>query len=146
MKLQYLSSIFGGLLLAANVSAGELYRWVDEDGRVHFGDRPPAHADAKNVSGNLTPINSADATTAPQRSQSKQPRNIEQQYQERLNREAQERRQQVDKACSEARKDLEILRGRVIFLDDNGKEIRRTEREREQMAEDYQRQVNLYCG
>ncbi|WNZ56159.1 DUF4124 domain-containing protein [Microbulbifer sp. MKSA007] len=40
IKLLYLSSIFGGLLLTANVNAGELYRWVDDDGRVHFGDRP----------------------------------------------------------------------------------------------------------
>ncbi|WP_445360897.1 DUF4124 domain-containing protein [Microbulbifer sp. EKSA005] len=146
IKLLYLSSFFGGLLLTANVNAGELYRWVDDDGRVHFGDRPPAHAEAKDISGNLTPINSADATTAPRRSQSEQPRNIERQYQERLNREAQERQQQRDKACSKARRNLKILQGRVVFFDDNGKEVRRTEREREQMALDYQRQVNRYCG
>ncbi|AWF83066.1 hypothetical protein BTJ40_20820 [Microbulbifer sp. A4B17] len=146
MKSLYITSIFGSLLLAANISAGELYRWIDEDGRVHFGDRPPVHAEAKDISSKLTPINSANATTARSRNQSAQPRNVEQQYQDRLNREAQERQQQLDKACSKARKNLEILRGRVIFLDDNGKEVRRTEREREQMAEDYQRQVNLYCG
>ena len=28
--------------LAGAVAATEIYRWVDADGTVHFGDRPPA--------------------------------------------------------------------------------------------------------
>ncbi len=28
------------LLLLANAQAGELYRWVDKEGKVHYGDRP----------------------------------------------------------------------------------------------------------
>lgn len=33
------------LASAAAVSAGELYRWVDEDGKVHYSDKvPPEHA------------------------------------------------------------------------------------------------------
>lgn len=30
-----------GLLLAASLQAGDLYKWQDEDGIWHFGDRPP---------------------------------------------------------------------------------------------------------
>lgn len=34
-----------GLVLAAStVAAGKTYRWVDEDGEVHYGDRMPADA------------------------------------------------------------------------------------------------------
>jgi len=33
-----------GVLLAASVSAGELYRWVDDDGLVHYSDRIPPEA------------------------------------------------------------------------------------------------------
>jgi glutaredoxin len=29
-----------GLLIMTNAQAGELYRWVDRDGKVHYGDMP----------------------------------------------------------------------------------------------------------
>lgn len=29
-------------LVPAGASAGEIHRWTDPDGKVHFGDRPPA--------------------------------------------------------------------------------------------------------
>jgi glutaredoxin len=29
-----------GLLIMTNVQAGELYRWVDSNGKVHYGDMP----------------------------------------------------------------------------------------------------------
>lgn len=35
--------LLGCLLgITAGVHAGELYRWVDSDGKVHYGDTPPA--------------------------------------------------------------------------------------------------------
>jgi len=47
--------------LASTAALAEVYRWVDADGRVQFGDRPPADAEAepldvgsgKSVSGDL---------------------------------------------------------------------------------------------
>lgn len=30
------------MILATTVSASEVYRWVDKDGRVHYGDKPKA--------------------------------------------------------------------------------------------------------
>lgn len=30
------------LTLAAHVAVAEVYKWVDEDGKVHYGDRKPA--------------------------------------------------------------------------------------------------------
>lgn len=35
--------------LAAAVGAQEIFRWVDKDGKVHYGDRPPPAAEAKSV-------------------------------------------------------------------------------------------------
>lgn len=32
-------------LLACTTSASELYRWVDEQGKVHYGDQPPPKQD-----------------------------------------------------------------------------------------------------
>jgi glutaredoxin len=41
------------LLMAASAQAGELYRWVDSAGKVHYGDAPPpaVEADEKKFSG-----------------------------------------------------------------------------------------------
>jgi glutaredoxin len=37
------SALLLGLLLAAGLAlAQSTYRWVDQDGKVHYGDRPPA--------------------------------------------------------------------------------------------------------
>lgn len=44
--------IFTGLamLLAATASAS-IYQWTDDDGQVHFGENPPADADAERLDG-----------------------------------------------------------------------------------------------
>ena len=36
-------------LAPAIAHAGEIHRWVDDDGRVHYGDRPPATRQAETV-------------------------------------------------------------------------------------------------
>jgi hypothetical protein len=51
------------LLILACLSpaaAGEIYRWTDAQGRVHFGDRPPAGA------GEALPLTSSPTPPAPE--------------------------------------------------------------------------------
>jgi hypothetical protein len=36
------------LFLSVTASAG-IYRWVDENGKVHFGDRPPQAVETENI-------------------------------------------------------------------------------------------------
>lgn len=42
-----LGAMIVGLALAP--AAADVYRWVDEQGQVHFGDRPPADKDSERV-------------------------------------------------------------------------------------------------
>ena len=37
------------LLLMGGVTLAAVYKWVDESGRVHFGDSPPPESDAQQV-------------------------------------------------------------------------------------------------
>lgn len=37
------------ICLACSVASAEVYRWTDEDGRVHFGDKPPRDAETEQV-------------------------------------------------------------------------------------------------
>ncbi len=51
------------LVLAAGVAAAQVYKWVDEDGKVHYGDRrPDTGADAQTLE--LPPAPSKDADHA----------------------------------------------------------------------------------
>ena len=45
----YVAVLMATLLLPATdaLASGNVYRWVDEDGNVHFGDRPPEQTDAE---------------------------------------------------------------------------------------------------
>lgn len=59
-------SIFAAFLALACASAlaGEVYKWVDKDGNVHYGDRPKQGGEALDVrpgSGTGTPAETAQA-------------------------------------------------------------------------------------
>lgn len=134
------------ILIAATAGAEELYRWVDKDGKVHFGDRPPLQAKAEEIGDELQPVNSADATRARKPARSGQRDDLQQQYQNRKQRQQQQRQQQMARACQKARRDLRILQGRVAFVDDSGREVKMTERDRQRMAAELQREIGRVCG
>lgn len=48
-RLRPAVAMLGGLLAASSIGAGGVYKWVDEHGKVHYGDRPPAAAAATEV-------------------------------------------------------------------------------------------------
>jgi len=49
------------LALPATASAG-VYKWVDENGKVHFGDRPPADAEKQEIKGRISTYNAGPTT------------------------------------------------------------------------------------
>jgi len=132
-------------LVAATAAADGLYRWVDADGQVHYSDQPPPQGSAENVAGALRPINSADATQTHVAHQSQRD-TVEQQYAARKQQQAAQYRRQMANACNSARRDLQLLQGRVAFVDENGAEVRITERERQQRAAALQRRIAEVCG
>lgn len=42
------------LALAGPALPAELYKWVDEQGNVHYGDSPPGNAQLKKITGNVS--------------------------------------------------------------------------------------------
>ena len=63
------------LILTAtdSVAEDEIYRWVDEDGVVHFGDQPASHSNSEAVKLNNDPSGIAPASSAPAATNSAQP-------------------------------------------------------------------------
>jgi hypothetical protein len=45
--MKKLVGISFGLILSLSAAAGSIYRWMDEQGQVHFGDKPPTGVQAK---------------------------------------------------------------------------------------------------
>ena len=55
-----------------------------------------------------------------------------------------ERKQQED-VCQAARRELSVIRGRVIFSDEDGNEVTITEKERSRMAAEYEALIKKNC-
>lgn len=63
------TGLAGALLLAgfATAAAAEIYRWVDENGQAHYGDRPPKGAEAERILPGSRSFDAASTrTSAPQ--------------------------------------------------------------------------------
>ena len=43
------AAMCAGLLVSSGASMAEIYKWVDEDGNVHFSDSPPAQQEHEQV-------------------------------------------------------------------------------------------------
>ena len=49
-----ITSLLLVFLMASPVSHGQLYKWVDEQGNVHYGDSPPDYAKLKRITGKVS--------------------------------------------------------------------------------------------
>ncbi len=49
-----IASLLAVLLVASPVSHGQLFKWVDEQGNVHYGDSPPDNAKLKRITGKVS--------------------------------------------------------------------------------------------
>ena len=56
----FLISVLLALVLASPAVTAQLYKWVDDQGNVHYGDSPPENADLKEITGEITSFTSAD--------------------------------------------------------------------------------------
>lgn len=126
----------------------EIYRWVDEQGNVHFGDSKNSNKKAENISDQLQHHNidhSAKSTeaTLQQIDQRKQAQQTEiQQRQNQTN----PNKEQLDRICRDAKERLRIMEGRVVFFDENNQQVKVTEEERQQRAEKLSKQIKTYCS
>ncbi|WP_078084006.1 DUF4124 domain-containing protein [Microbulbifer mangrovi] len=138
--------ITSATLLALNAGAEELYRWVDKDGKVHFGDRPPVEAEAESLDGQLKPVNSAAPTRRQDFPDTRRADQIEREYAARKQPRKADAQRQHQVACAHARKQLKILQGPVYFVDSEGNESTISERERRAQARALEQRIQRECG
>jgi hypothetical protein len=113
------------LLLPGLLSAQGLYRWTDENGRIHFGDRPPeGSATPEEVQLKTQPLLGQDEEVRQRFERLERLRSSEQQKQQEeaqlAEQEARKQRQKMAPRCAQAKRDLKALSGPVVYIDDNG--------------------------
>ena len=134
------------LLIPIAASAGDIYRWTDENGQVHFGDHPVA-ADAQKIEG----ASPGDAATVKRLQHQQELLNGYQQLREG-NREQSAKtelaQQERDFNCAEARDKLtRIQEARYVYrMSDSGERQILNDAEREASQASAQAQVDRWCN
>lgn len=123
--------------LLPQIAVTEVYKWVDETGKTHFGDKAPEKAAAENISQSVEKTNldtSAKNTTASFVGNEKK-------TQDEINLEKQkdaEKQAAIAEPCSRLKKDIDLIATgrRVAFYDENGKEYNVPEKDRPKKLEE----------
>lgn len=128
-------------------ATAELYRWTDADGRTHYSDRKPVaegDEEVEAIEDQLTPVNIDEShrdRQALNRIFSEEDEQPQQQDQQQQRQKQQAREQQ----CREARRYLRDISGRVAFLDEDGNDMKISERERQERQAEMERLIEQYC-
>lgn len=138
------------LILSPAVSVAEVYRWVDEDGRTHFGDRPPTQAASQEVKVESAP---ARVDNSARDRQQKVNAFLEQKQQERDQQrvaDAKAEKQAAKRAeqCSKLRARLKYMDSVSTFynLNEQGERVFVSESENTRIRERFRKKVEETCG
>jgi len=128
--MKRLACIFLTCLLLSQVVHAEVYKWVDETGKTHFGDKLPETAVAEDISKSLEKTNldtSAKNITASFSKTEKTQDELDYENQKES-----ERQTAIAIPCKRLKKDIDAIAAgrRVAFYDENGKEYNVSESDR----------------
>ena len=135
------------LLLFTAPAVADVYKWVDDNGRAHYSDRPrPGNTEAVHVPTTLPP----DPHLAERRRrQQRLLEAIDHERQEKLDAELQSRQQQAGRRrnCARALDQLRMLdrQGRVFELDDAGERLYWDAQTRSQRRSEISRYLEKNC-
>ena len=108
------------LLCLTPLSQAAIYRWVDENGKIHFSDKQPENnATAQDISGELRPLNNDSSTTETEKLKAVFQGATPEEKAFNARQKAEQEKQYLHKQrdCQKARNQLRVLRGRVAFKD-----------------------------
>ncbi len=135
------------LLSTHHMAFSEVYKWVDENGKTHFGDKAPAKETAEDIAASLEKTNvdsSSKTVTSSVTNTTKTQDEIDQE-----NKKEEEKKAATAGECKYLKDGIEGIEAgkRVIFLDKNDKEIFFPEKEMgNKLAEWKARYKKLGCS
>jgi hypothetical protein len=131
------------LALAVPVASAQVYKWVDEKGRVHYGEEPPAGSKPSAVKPPAAPPN------APAKAQDLQSQELEFRRRQ-LKRGEDEVSQARDAAnreghCSNAKERLAIAEQAALYRREKGEKVFFSDAEQKAEVESRRAAVTRYC-
>lgn len=138
--------------LASSVDAAQFYKWVDEQGNVHYTDSPPEHGDYEVVRGARSDA-AGNAPTAAERLErwraAQEERAARRAEREAAEEQAKQARLQRQEECETARHNLDILTwsNRVILPpeEEGGEPVRMSDDERLRRIEELREAIAEHC-
>ncbi|MBV1905438.1 MAG: DUF4124 domain-containing protein [Pseudomonadales bacterium] len=134
------------MCMPLSLASAEVYRWLDAEGNVHFGDKKPEHLKADDISREVSETNIDESSANIEKlgnilleSEGEKQLKAKKEYSEQQN------QRQKKQACNNARKQLRILNGRVSFVDDNGKSYDISEQQRKIEATKLEAEIHKRC-
>ena len=122
-SILYSALILALLVLSTNTVAGKVYKWVDEQGNVHYSDREPNAVDAEQLrvqSGQQT----AERKSAIEQDKALENQKFQASQALADRQEAQARTEALEKKCAAIQANLKILQENARARTDENGEIR----------------------
>lgn len=132
-------------LISAGGHAGQVYKWTDEAGQVHYSDKKPNNVDSKSLKvkgGKQT----QDRTDPKEKSQA-----LDESKQEQLEKKAEElqaknKQQEKDSRCEAIRNNLKTIEENSrVRIEENGQLRYLTEEEITNKKAQFQKQLSEFC-
>ncbi|WP_317929975.1 DUF4124 domain-containing protein [Halioxenophilus sp. WMMB6] len=123
----------------------QIYRWVDDNGKVHYSDRKPETNRADDVSDDLGTINVTASEPVQARGRDLPETEAERAVRESEEREAQKASAAKQKQCAIARDSLRKISGPVYFERPDGSTYEITEEERAEREGQLRQAIDRYC-
>jgi hypothetical protein len=139
------------LMLWCLVAEAEVYRWTDEQGRVHFSDRP---LDENSQSMEIAPSATHKNLSREQSERERKRRRLLDVYRmDRAQKQAKQAKEQHDRAerqrnCIQARRRYARFNraGGIYETDERGERVYLEKEQRARFIDDLQQQIDRWCG
>ena len=151
-------SLFAALLLtliaslASPAFAAGIYKWVDKNGKTHFGDRPPADA-VRSQKMKIRDTPQADRQVPGDNERHEKRKYLLQSLgEERAEKkqkaaEEKQRKKELARKCVRARHRLSLLkRSSYLYdLDESGKKVIRSDEDRDKNIREFEKSISKQC-
>ena len=138
------------LFFPVAVLPGQLYKWTDESGNIHYGDSPPAQNEVAKI---LAPPKADEKEAERLRSRTERLKNQHLNQEDTSAQRKDEAKQQKQarikkqKQCNYMKGELKLLRkkGRHVYVDENGNEVRIGKEKKKEYIEKLERLIAKDC-
>lgn len=159
--LQHLRNVFQvsavmiGLSITSLAAAEGIYKWVDNDGSVHYSDHPPTETSkSEKLSVGQEPTDDIVVVARETRERIQQEQRIKRDQraaareQERLQAEMEQaERDRRQQRCAKAHEEIQNLNHHmpVYYVDQTGNRVFLDDERRAELIDYYKREQNMYC-